>query len=81
MALGFVVARGAKSALDPLLFDGGLELHDAAVEGFLLGGGEVGTSAAAAAAVVQSSSQGKGRFKFRKVFFILLCWLVENWVS
>ena len=49
VARGFVVTRGAvvfvtnaidvfrtKPALDPLLFDGGLELGDAAVVGLLL---------------------------------------------
>ena len=47
---------GAKSTLDPLSLDGGLEMHDALDECFLLGGGGVGAYAAAAAAVVLSSS-------------------------
>ena len=63
---------GTKSSLDPLSFDGGLELRDAAVEGFLLGGVEVGASAAAAAAVVPSSSLGKGRFKLCEDFFYFM---------
>ena len=60
---------GEKSALDPFSLDRGLELHDAVVNGFLLGGGEVGTSTAVAGAVVLSSSQGKGGFKLREEFF------------
>ena len=44
-----------------------MELHDAVVEGFLLGGGEVG--APAAAAVFSSSIRGKGGFKLREEFW------------
>ena len=81
MAYGFVAARGAavfisddmavdgaKSALGPLSFDGSLELFGAAVEGFILVGGEVGVSASTSTAVVPSSSRGKGGFKLREDF-------------
>ena len=69
MFVSDVMAMGReKSALDPLSFDGSLELHDAAVEGLLLGGGEVSVFAAAAA-VVPSSSQGKGGYKLHEEFF------------
>ena len=43
-----------------------MELHDAVVKGFLLGGGEVG--APSAASVVLSSIRGKGGFKLREEF-------------
>ena len=60
-------------ALDPLSFDGGLELSDAAVVVFLLCVGESVVYATAAANVVAPfSSQGKGRFKLCKEFLDLV---------
>ena len=49
-----------------------MELRDAAVEGFLLGGIEVRVSAASATAVVPSSSLEKGGFNLREEFFDLV---------
>ena len=55
------------------MFEGDLELSDAAVVVLLLCGGEsVASTSAAADVVALSSSQGKGRFKLYKEFFDLV---------
>ena len=62
---------GAEPALGPLALDCRLELRDAAVEGFLLFGGDGGVvdaGASTTAAIVPSSNGGKGGFNLREEF-------------
>ena len=50
-----VAVRGAEPAHDPFVLHGGLELADAALEFFFLGGGKVGVAPAVVDAIVASA--------------------------